>query len=67
MADVKITFMCPESLAALISKVGFDTDRNKSEIIRACILLGIDTVSQVPTLTNRLSMEDRKDHQISAR
>jgi len=67
MADVKITFMCPEPLADLIGKVGFDIDRNKSEIIRACLLLGIDTISQVPTLTNRLSMEDRKGHQKSTR
>lgn len=65
--DTKVTFMCDEGLAELIGKVAFDTDRNKSEIIRACILMSIETVRMVPSLTNRLSMEDRRDYQITTR
>ena len=67
MNDTKITFMCSAPLAQLISKVAFDADRNKSEVIRACILLSIDAVNANPTLANRIAIEDRKDHQISTR
>jgi len=44
--DSKITFMCDEAMSDLLAKVSFDSDCNKSEVIRACILLGIDTVAQ---------------------
>ncbi len=65
--DQKITFMCPDSMTDLIGKVSFEIDRNKSELLRACVLLSIDTIRANPSLTNRLSIEDRKDHQIKTR
>ena len=61
--DSKITFMCDEAMADLLAKVSFSSDCNKSEVIRACILLGIDTVAQAPSLVQRLSLSDRKDYQ----
>lgn len=67
MNDTKITFMCNESLAELVGKVAFDIDRNKSEVIRACILLSIDAIRMTPSLANRMAVEDRKDHQIITR
>jgi len=67
MNDNKITFMCCERLADLIGKTAFDVDRTKSEVIRACLLLGLDTVRANPTYANRLSIEDRKDYQIITR
>lgn len=60
--DSKITFMCDDAMSALLSKVSFDTDRNKSEIIRACVLLSIDTLAASPALINRLQLEDRNDY-----
>ena len=63
--DKKETFMCSDSMAELIGKVAYKADRNKSDVIRACILLSIDTVLANPSLTNRISIEDRKDHTIS--
>lgn len=65
--DTKVTFMCPEQLAELVGAVSFEIDKNKSEIIRTCLLLGIDTVRSNPSLVNRLNIGDRKEHQISAR
>jgi len=61
--DTKVTFMCDEGMSDLLSKVAFDTDRNKSEIIRACILLSIDTLRNTPSLVQRLSLSDRIDNQ----
>ena len=61
--DRKETFMCCDAMANLIGKVAYEADRNKSEVIRACILLAIDTIRETPSLTNRLSIEDRKDYQ----
>lgn len=61
--DSKITFMCDDRMMSLLSRVSFDTDRNKSEIIRACILLSIDTLRESPALIQRLALEDRKDYQ----
>ena len=63
----KETFMCEEPLAELISRVAYQIDRTKSDVIRACILLGIDTIRSTPSLTNRVTIEDRIDHQIPAR
>jgi len=60
--DSKVTFMCDESMANLLSKVSFDTDNNKSEIIRACILLSIDTVRNTPSLVQRIQLADRTDY-----
>ena len=60
--DAKVTFMCDESMANLLSKVAFDSDNNKSEIIRACILLSIDTVRNTPSLVQRLQLSDRIDY-----
>jgi len=60
--DSKVTFMCDESMANLLSKVSFDTDNNKPEIIRACILLSIDTVRNTPSLVQRIQLADRTDY-----
>ncbi len=65
--DRKETFMCSDAMADLVGRVAFDADRSKSEVIRACILLSIDTVRSIPSLTNRISIDDRKDHESNAR
>ena len=65
--DAKVTFMCPEQLSDLIGRVSFEIDLNKSEVIRACILLSIDTIRATPSLAKRVDIKDRKDDQIRAR
>ena len=57
-----VSFTCDEDMAALLAKASFDGDFNKSEIIRTCILLSIDTVCNTPSLVNRLQQSDRKDY-----
>ena len=42
----------------------FEIDLNKSEVIRACILLSIDTIRNTPSLAKNIDVKDRKDHQI---
>ena len=64
--DAKVTFMCPEQLADLVGKVSFEIDLNKSEVIRACILLSIDTIRNTPSLAKRIDVKDRNDNQIRA-
>lgn len=64
--DTKITFTCEEEMAELIGKVAFESDRNKSEVIRACVIMSVESVRVMPSLTNRLSMEDRRDSKINA-
>jgi hypothetical protein len=65
--DTKVTFMCSEQLADLVSRVSFEIDQSKSEVIRTCILLGIDTLRANPALINKIDLGDRKEHQIRTR
>jgi hypothetical protein len=66
-ADNKLTFMCDDAMAELLAKVAFHSDKNKSEIIRACVLLAIDTVAANPALINKISISDRISHQTTTR
>lgn len=58
--DVTITFKVSERLADMIGRATFETDKNKSEIIRACILLSLPTILACPSLANRVQVEDFK-------
>lgn len=60
--DNKITFMIDDQLAEMIAKVAFTLDRNKSEVIRGCILLAIDTIANNPPLLSKITIEDRINH-----
>lgn len=57
--EVKITFKVAGEMADWIGKVAFDLDRTKSEIIRCCILLGVDTIKATPSLVDRIQFADR--------
>ena len=59
MEQETVTFKVSEPMAAWICKIAFDMEKNKSEIIRACILLSLDTVANTPSLVNRIRFEDR--------
>jgi hypothetical protein len=58
--DVSVTFKVSEDMAAWISRTAFDMDKSKSEIIRCCLLLSLDTVVATPSLVNRIQFDDRK-------
>ena len=56
--EVTITFKVSEMLADMIGRATFETDKNKSEIIRACILLSLPTLLACPSLTNMIQVEN---------
>ena len=58
--EIIITFKCDEKMAEWVSKEAFDMDKTKSELIRCCLLLSVDTVKANPSLVNRIQFEDRK-------
>ena len=56
--EVTITFKTSDPLAEFLRVVMMDSDKNKSEIIRCCLLLGLSTVRACPSLVNRIQIED---------
>lgn len=58
--DVSVTFKVTEEMARWIGQSAFTIDKSKSEIIRACILLSMDTILNCPSLVHRIQFEDRK-------
>lgn len=60
MNETKITFKCTEALKDLIGRLTVETDKSASEIIRCCIMLGIDTVRANPSLVDHVRFEDRR-------
>ena len=56
--EVTLTFKVSEQLADMLGRATFQTDKNKSEIIRACILLSLPTIIACPSLANRIQVED---------
>ena len=63
MSETSITFKCPEELADLVGRVAFDLDVSKSEVIRACILIGHKLVQDVRGV-ERLRIEDIRSLQM---
>jgi len=57
--QASVTFKLSEEMADWVSRTAFDLDKNKSEVIRCCILLSLDAIIAVPSLTNRIQFEDR--------
>ena len=60
MEQISVTFKVSEPMAEWISRTAFQIDKNKSEVIRACILLSMDTVAATPSLVHRIQFEDQK-------
>jgi len=58
--EVTITFKVSEVLADMLGRATFETDKNKSEIIRACILLSLPTILACPSLANMVQVENFK-------
>jgi len=59
-ADMSVTFKVSEEMAKWIGHSAFTIDKSKSEVIRACILLSLDTIINCPSLVHRIQFEDRK-------
>lgn len=60
--EVTLTFKASEQLSDMLGKATVTTDKNKSEIIRACILLSLPTILACPSLANRIQVEDFKNN-----
>ena len=65
--EVTVTFKTSEALAEMLRETMMDTDKNKSEIIRCCLLLGLNTVRACPSLVHRLQVEDMRGNHINRR
>ena len=60
--DVGTTFKMSENMEAALSKLSFDADRSKSEIIRACVCLSLPVLKSNPSLIYRLDFSEFKDN-----
>lgn len=58
--SVTVTFKAEKEMAEWLSRQAFDLDMTKSDIIRCCLLLSIDTIIAIPSLVNRIQFKDRK-------
>ena len=56
--EISITIKTTEEMADAIGKLSFDSDRNKSEIIRACVCLGLPILKQNQSLIYRLDFRE---------
>ena len=56
---VTISFKAPPAFAEILSRVAFDLEKSKSEIIRACIELGLPTVKCKPHLVKILNTDPK--------
>lgn len=56
--EVSITIKTSEEMAAAIGKLSFDSDRNKSEIIRACVCLGLPILKENFSLIHRIDYSE---------
>lgn len=57
--QVTATFKLDKDMAEWVQKTAFDLDIPKSELIRCCLLLSIDTIRATPSLVNRIQFKDR--------
>ena len=57
MSETTQAFKCPAGLADLVGRVAFDLDISKSEVIRACLLVGLPLVRDIRGI-ERLRLED---------
>jgi len=56
--DVSITFKAQEEMETAIGTIAMKADRNKSEVIRACISLALPIIQANPTLIYRIAWSE---------
>ena len=56
--DISITFKAQEEMETAIGTIAMAADRNKSEVIRACISLALPIIKANPTLIYRIAFSE---------
>lgn len=56
--DISITFKAQEEMETAIGTIAMKADRNKSEIIRACISLALPIIKANPSLIYRITFSE---------
>lgn len=56
--DISITFKAQEEMETAIGTIAMKADRNKSEVIRACISLALPIIKANPTLIYRIAFSE---------
>ena len=58
--EVALNLKISEEMATLVQKTSYDMDKTKSELVRCCILLALPMIKTMPSLINRIQLEDYK-------
>ena len=56
--EVSLAFKAPEEMERAIGQMTVKTDRNKSEILRACVCLALPTLNSNPSLIYRVDFSE---------
>lgn len=57
---ITLNLVINEKMEEMIRAAVYEIDKNKSEIVRCCILLALPTIMKCPSLINRIQIEDFK-------
>lgn len=58
--DTLVNFKVDEEMADWLARECMALDETKSDVIRACILIGLPVVKEMPSLVRRMAFKDRK-------
>lgn len=58
--EIPLNLKISEEMADMLSRAIFEIDKSKSDIVRCCILLSLQTIVACPSLINRIQVEDFK-------
>lgn len=59
--ELSVTFKMPADMYAFLDNTSKQIDKTKSEILRCCFLLSVDTIRTTPNLVHRIQFDDRTD------
>ena len=60
MNDKSLAFKVSEQMEEAISKLGFKEDKSRSEVLRACVCIGLPLLISNPSLIYRLDFSEFK-------
>jgi len=61
--EISLAFKAPEEMERAIGKMTVQTDRNKSEILRACVCLALPILKANPSLIYRIDFGEFDNNQ----
>ena len=61
--EISLAFKAPEEMERAIGQMTVKTDRNKSEILRACVCLALPVLKANPSLIYRLDFGEFEGNQ----